>query len=274
MCDHRVMMRWIVAALLGLFSSTCPAWGPQGHDIVAEIAARRLDPVARAEVERLLGDRASNAMREWAEWADSLERWPGFGVSQPLHYVNFPRGGGCRYDARRDCRGGRCVVNALHHFVEQLRTGSRAERVDALKWVIHLMADIHQPLHAAYRDDRGGNDIQLRYDGRGTNLHQLLDSGVLRDRGLRAVPYAEALLREQTPPARTTPPWSARLAEQWAEESCGLVAEVYPRDNRLDHAYLARLRPLLDARLFLAGVRLADVLNQALGRGARALPAR
>jgi hypothetical protein len=268
------IVRWLLGALLVLSGGACGAWGSQGHDIVAEIAARHLDPVARAAVEDLLGDRAGNAMREWAEWPDSLNSWPGYGVSQPLHYVNFPRNAACRYDARRDCRGGRCVVGALQHFVAELVSGSREQRADALKWVIHLTADIHQPLHAAYRDDRGGNDIQLRYDGRGTNLHQLLDSGLLRDRGLRSVPYAEALLREQTMPAQLDPPWADTTAQRWAEESCALVPQVYPRDNRLDAAYAARLRPMLEARLYRAGIRLANLLNQVLGRGAAARRAR
>src|SRR5688572_18371585 len=163
---HRLFAAFVAV----LLASPAFAFGPNGHEIVAEIASRELTPRARAEVERLLGDRASNAMRQWSSWPDGLREWPGYGSTGALHYLNFPRGE-CRYVPQRDCRNGKCVVGAIERFIAVLE--SRApdrDRADALKWVIHLVGDVHMPLHAGWGHDRGGNDVQLRYRGEGWNL--------------------------------------------------------------------------------------------------------
>src|SRR5688500_15808063 len=247
-----------VIALLALVSLEAAAFGPVGHEIVAEIAARELTPVARAEVERLLGERpAANAMRQWASWPDGLREGPGYGSSGPLHYLNFPNGD-CRYVPPRDCRDGKCVVGAIERFVGELDApGSDATRADALKWVIHLVGDVHMPLHAGWGRDRGGNDVQLQFEGRGWNLHALWDSGLLRTRRLRSVPYAEALLVEPRPPSSTA--WHGGAARAWAEESCRMVrnAGLYPSGPRIGEEYVARHRPHVERRLVEAGLRLA-----------------
>ncbi len=244
------------------------AWGSVGHEVVAELAARELGPQARAMVEDLLGDRASQAMRENANWPDQVRALEGLGITAPFHYLNFPRGE-CRYVARRDCPGGRCVVGALERFSEQLRDSSdREQRIEALKWVLHLVADIHQPLHAGFGDDRGGNDVQLRFEGEGTNLHALIDSGLLRQRKLGALDYANALQAEHPAPTAEATSWDARAPARWAEQSCGLVASLYPPGKRIDRAYADRVRPMLEERLVLAAHRLARLLDALAGEPA------
>lgn len=206
-------------------------------------------------------------MREASTWADNLRAWPGIGITAPLHYVNMPRGN-CRYRATRDCRRGRCVVGAIERFVAELaRPDASASRRDALRWVIHLVADMHQPLHAGYADDRGGNDLQVRFEGEGTNLHALLDSGLMRVRGQRAVPYAERLLREGGRADRAVIAWGSDAAARWAEESCVIVPHIYPADARIDRGYAERVTPLLEARLLLSGQRLGALLNAVLDPG-------
>lgn len=259
-------IRFVAFVVLSIVAPLAGAWGPRGHEIVAEIAARELTPTARAQVASLLGDRASNAMRQASRWADGVDDWPGFGKSAPLHYINFPRGS-CRYDARRDCRDGRCAPAALAHFARQLREGrSQRERADALRWVIHLVADVHQPLHAGSAADRGGNDVQLRYRGEGTNLHRLLDSGLLRERNLRATEYADRLLDGETRNwlRDDLDAWSDDAPTRWIEESCRIVREVVPTDQRIDDAYAARVTAILEQRLLRAGHRLAATLNALL----------
>jgi nuclease S1 len=261
--------RSVVLAVVIVFSAIpreSIAWGPRGHEIVAEIAAQELTPRARAEVETLLGDRASNAMREASTWADEQKQWPGYGASGPLHYVNFPRGT-CRYVAKRDCRQGRCAVGALDHFARQLRDGrSKRERADALRWIIHLVADIHQPLHAGHADDRGGNDVQVRRRGEGTNLHRLLDSGLLRERGMRATVYAQSLLDNETRNwlHGEADAWNAQAPTRWIEQSCEAVKLLTPPGERIDDAYVRRAMPILEQRLLQAGHRLATTLNALL----------
>lgn len=265
----RPRLCWLqVLALLPamIIAPVAQAWGPLGHEVVAEIAARELTPEATAMVEDLLGDRAGPALREASTWADGLRAFEGLGMTAPYHYINFPRTS-CTYVARRDCPGGRCVVGALERFAAQVRDGaSREARAAGLKWVLHLVADIHQPLHAGFGEDRGGNDFQVRWRGEGTNLHALLDSGLLRTRRLRAVGMADRLTRRLPAPAPDTLRWSQDAPRRWAEESCRTVDGVYPASSRIDTAYAERTLALLETRLLLAGHRLAAALNALAAR--------
>ena len=254
--------RFVALAVLSM-AAPAQAWGPLGHQTVAEIAARHLTPEATAMVEDLLGDRAGPALREASTWADEIRAFEGLGITAPYHYVNFPRGS-CSYDARRDCLGGRCVVSALERFAAQLRDGeTREARIAGLKWVLHLAADVHQPLHAGHAEDRGGNDVQVRWDGEGTNLHALLDSGLLRQQGRRPVPFARELMERLPAPDAGQVRWSREAPARWAEDSCRIVGSVYPASARIDDAYARRTRQLLESRLLLAGLRLAGLLNAA-----------
>lgn len=260
-------MRRALAALVALLllSSAAPAWawGFPAHETIASLASLQLTPEASAEVERLLGDRASNAMREASRWADDQRELPGAEALKRMHFVNFPRDS-CGYVAARDCPGGRCVVESIVRFERVLRESrDEHERADALRWLIHLVGDVHQPLHAGYLDDRGGNSVQLRYRGQGTNLHALLDVELLRSVGLRPVEHAGRLFFTRRPPTAEAAAWSPDAPGRWATESCALAREAYP-PGRIDPAYEERMLRVLEQRLLLSGARLAALLNAVL----------
>lgn len=229
------------------------AWGAQGHEVIASIAWQGLQPKARQEVVRLLALEPGQTLESIATWADE-HRSPATGV---WHYVNFPRGT-CRYVPERDCPDGKCVVAAIEHqrAIWASYAGD-ATRLKALKYLVHLVGDIHQPLHAGYQDDRGGNRFQLRDFMRASNLHTLWDSGLLHHRALDNAALVAVLQNlPQAPGAQ-----DLRVA-QMAQESCRIVAQVgfYP-PNSVDEAYLKRFTPVLEQRLALAGARLAAILN-------------
>lgn len=251
----------LVAALL-LDSSAAFAFGEVGHRVIAEIASRHLKPPARAEVERLLDDRAGHALRDWSTWPDEMRALEPYRPLAALHYVNFG-GGACRYDAARDCADGRCIVAGLDGFVRTLeQSDDDRARAEALKWVIHLVGDVHMPLHASSRPDKGGNDVQVRFRGAGTNLHTLWDSRLLETRGRDPVRHAD---RVERGPAPRDLAWSPDAPARWAEASCRVAeASIYPRGNRIDEAYVEAGLALVDARLHEAGLRLAEVLNRVL----------
>ena len=153
------------------FPSIANAWGTEGHQVIALIAQASLTPKARAEVERLLVQEPGATLASISTWADE-HRSP---ATAPWHYVNFPRDT-CTYLESRDCPDGRCVVSAIQRQMELLRSDAPDERrLIALKYLVHLVGDVHQPLHAGYADDRGGNTYQLQALMRGTNLHALWD---------------------------------------------------------------------------------------------------
>lgn len=236
-------------------TTTAAAWGDAGHRVVAELAEAQLRPPVRAEVKRLLATRtADTSLESLASWADD-HRSP---ATAAWHYVNIPRDAACKFDYQRDCDGGRCVVAAIERQAQVLSapTSDDEERLKALKYVVHLVADVHQPLHAGYGDDRGGNKYQLRAFDRGTNLHALWDSGLID-----AWPGGEAAL--QSAVAGDTSAAVGGTPQQWAEESCRLVATAgfYPTARKVDEAYVQRSSPIVRSRLASAAGRLAQLLN-------------
>jgi nuclease S1 len=235
------------------------AWGSEGHQVVALIAESALEPQARAAVEQLLALEPGATLASISTWADE-HRSP---ATSAWHYVNFPQGD-CNFQETRDCPDGHCVVAAIQKQTEVLATDPSAEkRLKALKYLVHFMADVHQPLHAGFAEDRGGNKFTLKRFMQQTNLHAVWDSGLIRYTGDTAESLASRLSREPPDAAATDAD-----PVQIAQESCRLVHTrgFYPKD-RIDGAYLQRYVPVMEQRLALAGWRLAEVLNTVLGDG-------
>lgn len=267
----------LTAVLLLAFASTAQAWSKQGHQLVGELAERGLTPAARAEVQRLLAGEAEPSLAAVSTWADEIRaasRTPqGHALgerSSRWHYVNF-RDEGCRYAPERECPGGDCVVGAIEAQAAVLadRTRSDEDRRHALKFLVHFVGDAHQPLHAGFAHDRGGNHFQVQYrgtgapaGGQGTNLHGVWDYWLLQSAGLDNPDYVRKLL------AIDPPPPADGQARDWVLESCRLIASegVYPTSRRrvLHDDYLETHRPTAETRLRQAGLRLAALLNQAL----------
>ena len=261
---------WSLAWLFVLIPSLAHAWGPAGHRIVAQLADQHLTHDARSEARRLLALTHDQSLADVATWADDLRDdrrqralWR---ATSKLHFVNFATSS-CRYDAPRVCASGRCVVAAIDRYARVLgdRKRSDAERAEALRFIVHFVADVHQPMHASYRNDNGGNRYQLRLNSRGTNLHAAWDSPVLASAHVSWSHHAASLARSPLPRATGGP-------VQWAEESCRLSRDdgIYPLGHRIDDAYLARMRPLAQMRVRQAASRLAALLNRQLEH-ARAL---
>jgi hypothetical protein len=217
-----------------------------------------LTPQAKLQVDALLALEPGATLASISNWADltrnkATARW---------HYVNVPRDSACQYLPSRDCPDDECVVAAIERQVQRLASGaSPTERLNALKYVVHFVGDVHQPLHAAFADDRGGNSYQLQAFGKGTNLHAVWDTALISEIEPSAGALADKLDTPHAPKMTST-----SEAGAWASESCQVVSRptFYP-GHKLQEAYLAEYRPVLERRLYEAGVRLAATLNQVLG---------
>ncbi len=245
------------------------AWGGQGHRLVARLAETGLTAQARTEVAALLAGEPDSSLAGIASWADDLrEHDADLGKrSAAWHYVNIAESG-CRYERARDCPGGNCEVEALTVQTAILadRSLPAAQRLQALKFVVHLVGDAHQPLHAGYAKDKGGNTVQVNVDGKGSNLHSLWDSGLLRRTGLdedALLARIGALPAPVSEQVSLPPPAAA-----WAEASCRIALSpgLYPASAKIDPAYFDTWTPVAEQQLRLAGVHLAGVLNAALGQ--------
>ncbi|HET6553574.1 MAG TPA: S1/P1 nuclease [Dyella sp.] len=248
---------------------TVHAWGQLGHSVVADLAQRHLSPAAEAEVERLLAPENTKSLADVASWPDEIRNDPKqadlWKQTRALHYVDFTSGD-CNYTPPRDCKDGECVVAGIDHYVKVLGDKHQpdAVRLEALKFVVHFIGDEHQPLHGGSRDDKGGNAYQVQFNDKGSNLHSVWDSGLLKTRGLDYKAYADEL--EARGPVALPPaiaPYDNAYA-QWAEESCQISRDIYPDGHKLDQAYVQKELPVAELRLREAGRRLAEVLNLTL----------
>ena len=262
----RVTATAIAFAALLFCAPSAWAWGPLGHRIVARLAEAQLTPQASAEAQKLLAFRDARHLSDVAVWADDLrDTDPAlFQRTKRLHFVNF-HSRDCIYAPPRDCRDGECAVAAIEKYSAILanRANSPAARAEALAFVVHFVGDIHQPLHASFRRDAGGNDFQVHWHGRGSNLHRIWDSSMLDTASLSSAQYARTLSAGRTPVAAGGTP------VQWAEESCRIDRDggVYPASRTIDQAYVDRELPIAERRLRQAGARLAGLLNRDLGSG-------
>jgi len=245
-------------ALAAALPRPAHAWGFEAHRLIAELAEQQLTPAAKAEANRLLELEPGSTLSSVSTWADEIRSRE----TGPWHYVNFPRGS-CSYDKARDCPTGSCVIEAIGAQLAILKSKAPdADRLQALKFVVHLIGDVHQPLHAGYADDKGGNTVQLQSFGKGSNLHSLWDSGLVANR----VGGAAALKQEISAASQGAAPAATANAALWATESCKIVeaAGFYPDSRKVDGTYLAAHEFTLKARLTAAANRLAAVLNDSL----------
>lgn len=236
-------------------------WGRIGHRLVARLATGRLSDRAKREVRLLLGD---ETMASVASWGDQIraER-PETG---PWHYVNIPVIDSV-YRPALHCPD-TCIVRAAEAQIAILsdHRQPRAARAEALKWVIHLLGDMHQPLHAGDRGDRGGNDVTVWFRFRRTNLHSLWDSGLIEANGIDEQQMLSRL--ERTAAARDTRPLTSGSVADWVLESHDIARDfVYPRLSAwlfITPGYASDAEPVIEEQLLRAGVRLAAVLERAL----------
>lgn len=263
----RSNQRFLLVALLliAILPSIANAWGPAGHRMVATLSESQLDAKARVKIQHLLNILGASSLTDIANWADELRADPSQrelsrGTAR-LHYVNFSDSG-CHYEPAKICVNEACVVGAIKRYETVLsdRHATDVMRAGALRFLVHFVADAHQPLHAGYRSDRGGNNYQVQFNGKGSNLHAIWDSQVLASRRLRWNDYARRLERPKVSDDDQDP-------VDWAEQSCRITRDdgIYPPGHKIDKAYLDHMRPLAERQIRLAAKRLADLLNRALG---------
>lgn len=245
----------IVAVLLVVAPVVSFAWGPVGHRAVGHIADQRISPQTREAIEDLLGRETLAEASLWADGIRSEAKWRHTG---PWHYVNIPDGE--RYDPAKRSRNGD-ILEALERFTALLRYegSSRQDKIAALRFVAHFVADIHQPLHVGRASDRGGNEIELNWFGERSNLHRVWDSGLISRLELSPRGLVRAL---ESRPSAEVVAWEQDEPLTWANESMALRSLVYGTpSSRPGSAYLRQAGAVVEERLLQAGVRLASLLD-------------
>ena len=234
-------------------------WGQTGHRVTGAIAEKHLTPAAKAAIVKLL---PNESLAEASTYPDEMRSDPSEfwrKTSPPWHYVTVPEGHEY-HEVGAPEQGD--AYTALQHFTTVLKDtkASREDRQVALRFIVHIIGDLHQPLHAGNGTDRGGNSVKVRFFWQDSNLHTVWDSKMLDSKQLSYTEWTDWLDKKIT--TKTLKDWQALDANVWIKESTEIRDTIYPEDaNDMSYDYVYDFLPVAKTRLQQAGVRIAAYLN-------------
>lgn len=248
------------------------AWGQNGHRIVGQIAEMHLTKTTRKAVVPLL---AGDSLAEVGTWADEMRSAPGVfwqKESSRWHYINIddrtafdPH----QYHTPHSREDVKDIYGGILRCIAQLKDKqtSLEERQFYLRFLVHLVGDIHQPMHAGQAEDRGGNSIALKFFGEQTNLHSLWDTELIESQNLSFSEFAAFI---DTQDQQQLNRFLNSSPADWLKESRALSETIYRNtDTELGYAYIYQNLPIAQQRLQQAGIRLAGLLNSIYDRRAK-----
>jgi hypothetical protein len=252
------MRHFILALCFALASTQALAWGQNGHRVTGAIAEPLLSRKAKAAIAGILGN---ESLAEASTWADEMKSSPEpfwQSTANPWHWVTVPPG---KTYAEVGAPPEGDAFTALKQFEATLRspTATLAEKQLALRFTIHIIGDLHQPLHVGNGTDRGGNDKKVTFGRDETNLHSVWDGTLVDRQQLSYTEMTAFLTRRITPQLRRE--WSNKDPLVWISESAAIRDTIYPAEDRLSYRYAFNQQEILDQRLMQAGVRMAAYLN-------------
>lgn len=235
-------------------------WGANGHRAVGQIAENHLSKKALRNVRSLLED---NSLAEASNWMDEIKSDDAFDHTHDWHWVTIPTG--VDYSAT-DLNPNGDLFAKTEEIITALRGKnlSREEEIKYLKFLIHLVGDIHQPLHVGHAHDAGGNSVQVTWFGKPSNLHKVWDTEMIESKKLS---FTELVDFIDAPGKPTIEKWQESTVNEWIAESASLREQVYkfPENNKLGYEYLYQNFNTVQLRISQAGIRLAGLLNEIYG---------
>ena len=258
----RITIAFMLIGSAFLFGS----WGFFGHKTVATIAENHLTPEAKTAIKVLLG---TESLVDVASWADEVRNQPEYKSTAGWHFVNLPVGLSRSQfkDSIQAIKNENLLTAlALNESIIRDSAATKAQKTVALKFIIHLVGDAHQPMHVSRAEDKGGNTIQVQFDGKGTNLHSLWDSRLLDHQGLSILQLSE---KNDVGKSKTRK-WQRATPIDWLFESYKISSKLYEevaQNNKLDEAYYQSHIGIVNKRIEIGGIRLAGVLNELFKNG-------
>lgn len=270
------MIRYLVAAIIATIPSLVLAWGPLGHKAVGEIAAKHLTPETAKKVKDILGDLS---LSDSAVWADTIRGNPQqYAYTFPWHFMEIPANENRQDVEHADNHDN--VYGAIDRFLLNLSDPVAVhdtDQLDSLKFLVHFVGDIHQPLHVGNGLDRGGNECTILWNGKRLNLHRIWDTEILEAETSDLERLVAIVDKDASIPKTMD-------VADWAMESRAITDTIYPgvsskpfvlpaycRANqgqsnipKLGDAYAKQFKGIAQERLRLAGRRLAQLLNEHL----------
>jgi hypothetical protein len=238
-------------------SSTSFFWGQIGHRTVGHIAEAHLTKKAKKQIQRVLGDQT---LAEVSTWMDEVRSDEAYNYANTWHYCTIPDG--MTYAEAPKQEGGD-VVWAIEKIIESLKSNELSDEEEEiqLKFLVHLVGDIHQPLHVGNGTDRGGNDQKVTWFGSKTNLHSIWDSRMIDSKQLSYTEFSNWVNHASKAQIKE---WQAATVRDWAHESMTYRDQLYslPDQGRLSYRYSYDNFDVVKLRIQQAGIRLAGVINE------------
>jgi hypothetical protein len=234
-------------------------WGVTGHRATGLIAERYLSSKAKKRIQQIL---KGESLAMASTWMDEIRSDSTYNYTTDWHWTTIPDGG--RYEDVEGNPDGK-VIMMIEKFTRELKAGKLSAKQEAeyLKMLIHMVGDMHQPLHVGRPGDKGGNDIKVKWFRNDSNLHRVWDSEMIDDTRLS---YTELALSLGNPSKEEIKKWQSTTVRDWALESVSCRPQVYDIGNgNLGYQYSYKYLSLAKTRVLLAGVRLAGLLNQIYG---------
>lgn len=234
-------------------------WGKTGHRVVAEIASNFLTEKTKVIIDDIL---EGQNLAYVSNYADEIKSDSNYNKYYPWHYVNIPFDK--QYNDIEPSKEGD-VIFAIRYFIKELKDSntSNENKAFSLKFLVHLVGDIHQPCHVGKQDDKGGNLYYLKWFGKKSNLHRIWDTEMISNNGMSYTELSQNLINL----------YSGKLDKQeiimskpiiWLNESQNELKEIYNHlgtETSLGYSYQYKNFPLVEKKLYYAGIRLAFILN-------------
>jgi len=257
-------MKILIFILAFVFTSSThlntQKWGKTGHRVVGAIAEEYLTDDAEDAIDQILGDQSMAIASIWMDQIKSDSSWD---YTHPWHWVTIAPGKTYRETPKNPESD---IIKAIRTIIDDLKAGNLSAQDEAqkLKMLIHLIGDIHMPLHVGNGKDRGGNAVDVTWFWDHSNLHRVWDSGIINETLLSYTELTESI---NHPTKEQINQWQNSTVLDWAYESRALHDAVYdlPEDHEINYDYMYHNYPIIQKRLLQAGVRLAGVLNEIYG---------
>jgi hypothetical protein len=236
------------------------AWGHKGHSLVAEVAFSQLNESTKAEVVKFLDGKS---IEDAANWMDEIKSEHAYDYLKPLHYLNIEKGEQFNPTSTGNIYSEIARIQTDLKNIDNLK--DEKIQTDLLE-LMHLVGDIHQPLHCGYGIDKGGNTVQVSFFGKGSNVHKVWDSEM--------IDYKRVTLQDVLQNNHFSVEQIARLKnapiETWINESRGYLDNVYSfKSNKIDDAYVDVNIGIVESQIYKAGTRLAELLEMYFGKTTR-----
>jgi len=235
-------------------------WGVTGHRAAGLIADQYLNAKARKKIASVLEGESIAIVSTWMDEvrSDSL-----YNYLNDWHYTTVPEGK--KYEDVEANPEGK-IVMMIEKIMKELNTGrlTAKQEKEYLKILIHLVGDIHQPLHVGKPGDKGGNEIKVKWFRADSNLHRVWDSDMIDDSRLSYTEFANGIVK---PDNRVVAQWQNASVREWAIESMGYRPQVYNIGNgNLGYLYSYKYFNITKIRILQAGIRLGGILNKIYGK--------